>query len=252
MVGDGAYTDNGEYGIVSRPKPIATEMRRPPTGDQVADFLRRNPDFLQRHPDLVEVLQPPTRSPDGNVVDMQHFMIERLQTRLNDLEQDHRDLVQTTRNNIQTQGQIHAAVLDILDARTFEHFVQAITSEVAMHMRLDVIALCIEREKGDRPTTRTGIRFLHPGEIDTYINPDEPAALRNDIRAERRVYGPGAALVRSDALLRLSISEESPRGMLALGSREPDNFPDDQNLDMLVFLGNVIESTARAWLDLPR
>ena len=237
--------------MVSRPKPLPAEPRRPPTGDQVAEFLRRNPDFLQRNPDLVEILQPPTRTPDGNVVDMQHFMIERLQTRLTDLEGDHHSLVQTTRTNLLTQGRVHAAVIDILNARTFEHFVQAITSEVAMHLRLDVIALCLERDPADRPTTRTGIRFLQPGEIDSYINPEEPVALRDDIRAERRVYGPGAALVRSDALLRLHISAEAPRGMLALGSRETEAFANEQNLDLLEFLGSVIESTARAWLDLP-
>lgn len=237
---------------MTRPKPIPTELRRPPTGDQVAEFLRANPDFLQRHPDLVEVLQPPTRTPDGNVVDMQHFMIEKLQTRLSNLEGDHHSLVQTTRSNLLTQGRIHAAILDILNARTFEHFVQAITSEVAMHLRLDVIALCVERDVADRPATRTGIRFLQPGEIDNYIHADEPVALRNNIRADRRIYGPGAALVRSDALLRLSISDKAPRGMLALGSRKPESFPDEQNLDLLIFLGSVIESTARAWLDLPR
>ncbi len=240
--------------MVSRPKPIPAEPRRPPTGDQVAEFLRRNPDFLQRNPDLVEILRPPSRTLNGqddNVADMQHFMIGRLQSRLTDLEGDHHSLVQTTRTNLLTQGRIHAAVIDILNARTFEHFVHAITSEVAMHLRLDVIALCLEREPADRPTTPNGIRFLQPGEIDSYINPDEPVALRSEIRAERRIYGPGAALVRSDALLRLYISSESPRGMLALGSREADSFTNERNLDLLEFLGSVIESTARAWLDLP-
>lgn len=236
---------------MSRPRPIPSEPRRVPTGEQVADYLRRHPDFLQRNPDLVDVLRPPTRTPDGNVVDLQHFMIERLQNRLDDLRDDHKELVQTTRGNLLNQGRVHAAVLDILDARSFERFVNAITSDVALHLRLDVIALCVERSRRDRPSTRTGIRFLDEGEIDNFILADEPVALRTDIKAERRIYGPGAALVRSDALLRLSISSEAPRGMLALGSREPDMFEDDQNLDLLEFLGRVIESTARAWLDLP-
>lgn len=240
---------------MTSPKPLPASPRRAPTGDEVAAFLRRHPDFLARNPELVEVLRPPEREAEGNVVDMQHFMIERLQTRLGDLTDDHQSLVETTRGNLLSQARVHAAVLEILNARSFEHFVHAITSDVAMHLDLDVVALCVEREPADRPANtpppRTGIRFLRDGEIDRYINEGEPVALRTGIKAERRIYGPGAALVRSDALLRLSISEDAPRGLLALGSREPEAFADDQNMVLLEFLTRVIESTARAWLHLP-
>lgn len=55
---------------------------RPPapmTAARVASYLRSHPDFLVRHPDLVTVLTPPAAERGETVVDMQQFMLKRLQ-----------------------------------------------------------------------------------------------------------------------------------------------------------------------------
>ena len=57
--------------------------------------------------------------------------------------------------------------------------------------------------------------------------------------------------MRSDLLIRLSIGRGAPAGLLALGSRDPDAFVERSGRQPYLFLARVIESTARAWLDLP-
>ncbi len=65
------------------------------------------------------------------------------------------------------------------------------------------------------------------------------------------IYGPGAGLIQSEALLRLMISSRTPAGLVAFGSRDPDLFHDGQGTELIAFLGSVIERLLRSWLDLP-
>ena len=49
------------------------------TEDQVEEFLRDHPDFLTQHPALLDVMTPPMRWSGDKVVDMQSFMLDRLE-----------------------------------------------------------------------------------------------------------------------------------------------------------------------------
>lgn len=234
-------------------KPNTAERPPPPrpTEEQVVAYLKRHPDFLAAHPGLVEVLTPPERQNGETVVDFQSVMIERLQTELGGIRTNHDNLVTTTRGNLSSQARIHQAVIDLLNARSFEHFVEAITTDLAVKLDIDCASLCIESDEPNAPRPRTGVRFLPLGAVDALLGEDAFIKLRPAVAAERRIYGPGATLVKSDALLRLVISPESPTGLLALGAREPGHFQPKQGTELLGFLARVIESTARAWLDLP-
>ena len=236
---------------MSKPKTAERTPTARPTEAQVAAYLKRHPDFLVRNPDLVEILTPPARQQGNGVVDFQSVMIERLQTELGGVRTTHDNLVTTTRGNLSSQSQIHRAILDLLNARNFEHFVEAITTDLAVKLDIDCAALCIESDQPNAPRPRTGVRFLPLGAVDGLLGEGTEIKLRPAVAAERRIYGGGATLVKSDALLRLTISPESPVGLLALGTREPGHFQPKQATDLLSFLARVIESTARAWLDLP-
>ncbi len=50
----------------------------PASEEQVAAYLKTNPDFLSRHPELIARMAPPTRFDGGPVVDLQQYMIARL------------------------------------------------------------------------------------------------------------------------------------------------------------------------------
>lgn len=245
----------------ANPKPSA------PLGEeQVADYLRANPDFLKQNPALLDILTPPDRAQGNGIVDFQQVMIERTQAENARLKSTSQELIETTRSNLQSQHRIHAVTLELINAASFEHFVETITTDLAIRLDVDAIALCIEHD-GDGPMPRPsgGVRMLPPGAVDRLLSGGAGAAandgqtapdrnthiLRSDIKAERAIYGGAATLVRSDALIRLAISEQSPPGLLAVGAREPDHFSPQHGPDLLLFLAQVIESLTRAWLDLP-
>jgi uncharacterized protein YigA (DUF484 family) len=93
--------------------------------------------------------------------------------------------------------------------------------------------------------------ILAPGTIDAVLGPDRRLTLRGDITGDPELFAGGAPLVRSDALVRLSISPATPPVLLAFGSRDPHRFDSGQATELIDFLGSVLEHVIRIWLHLP-
>lgn len=224
----------------------------PLTAARVAEYLRRHPDFLARHPALLEKIEIPGRDQGDGVVDLQRFMVERLRSDLVELTATRDELVANVRNNMATQSRTHEAIISLLAARSFEHFVETVTTDLAIVLDLDVVALAVEQsEGGSYSQPSAGVRCLRPGTVNEVLGPTQNILLRNDIDGDPLIFGAGAGLVRSDALIRLDISSEAPPALLALGSRQSDQFDPGQGTELLRFLAQVIEHTFRAWLSLP-
>ena len=116
------------------------------TEDQVVAFLRANPDFLRGHPELLAVLAPPAREMGEGVVDMQHAMIRQLQDDHRKHRQTYKELVATTRGNLVSQNRVHAAILALLGAHSFEHLIEIVTTDFGVHLDVDVVTLCVETQ----------------------------------------------------------------------------------------------------------
>lgn len=222
------------------------------TAGRVAAYLKAHPDFLVRHPDLVTVLTPPAPSRGESVVDMQQFMLKRLQDEVQRIKSEQRDLLKATRANIQSQARIHDAALALLGARTFEHLVQTFTTDLALLLDVDVVMLCVESADGRLPRVDVhGLSGLPVGSVADLIGPDRDVLLRDDVVGDPLLFGAGAGLVRSDALIRLAVSGMAPACLLAMGSRDPQRFHPGQGTELLGFLGKVGSLSIRSWLDLP-
>jgi len=72
------------------------------------------------------------------------------------------------------------------------------------------------------------------------------------VAGDAMVFGAAAGLVRSDTMLRLTISPAAPLGLLAFGTRHPGYFNPGQGTELLGFLARVLEHCIREWLDLPQ
>jgi len=241
---------------MSKPQRTTGPAPTPLSADRVAAWLRRHPDFLADKPDLAAILTPPATAGtdgDGGPIDFSRFLVQRLQRDLATARDGEIAAVDSARRLIQQQERVHDACLALIDARSFEHFVEAITTDVAVKLQLDAVGLCIEaQEEQPNGRTRSGVNLLPSGAVNALLGgPDETERCREMIRAERRLYGGAATLIQSDLLIRLNVSSAAPAGLLALGSRDPAAFKDSASLQQYFYLGRVIESTARAWLDLP-
>jgi uncharacterized protein YigA (DUF484 family) len=221
------------------------------TAEDVCAYLREHPDFLVQHTELVDHLTPPSHDRGRGVVDLQAFMVDRLRGDIRMLKDQQRELITTTRANLNSQNRIHAAVLFLLDAQNFEQLIQTIATDLAVLLDLDVACLAVESNGLDIPHVhRTGVRVVEPGRIDEWLGTRD-VVLAADTPGDPELFGPGAGLVRSQALIRLQVSSETPEGLLAFGSREPDMFHQGQGTELVCFLARVVERCIRSWLDLP-
>jgi uncharacterized protein YigA (DUF484 family) len=222
------------------------------TAEQVAAYLRRHPDFFDHNPELLDAIAPSGEAHAEGVVDLRHYMVERLRDELAGMSALRDELVVTGRTNLSAQARVHKAVLALLAARSFEHFIETLTTDLAVIIDLDVVALGVEQDGEDVNRAQTpGVYSLDPGTVDRLVGPGQSIVLRETVEGDPMVFGPGAGLVASDALLRLSISSTTPTALLALGSREPGQFDSGQGTELLGFLARVVESCIRGWLNLP-
>lgn len=224
---------------------------------QVIAFLRENPDFLERYPQLLSVIVSPEREFEdadecgGEVIDLQGAMLNRLRAELAEQNAQSSDLIDASRANLQSQNRIHAAVVAVLSARSLDHMLEILTIDLAGLLYVDAVALCLEGSVMT-PTTNPGVRVVPIGTIDGLLDVARTVTLREHIEGDKQIYGEASGLVRSEAMLRLSIRDDAPCALLALGSRDPDRFHAGQGSELLAFLCRIMEHSIRTWLDLPR
>jgi uncharacterized protein YigA (DUF484 family) len=92
--------------------------------------------------------------------------------------------------------------------------------------------------------------MLPRGTVDELLGSERDVLLLGDTPGEAELFGSAAGLVRSQALLRLRVSENTPAGLLCIGTRKPDKFHPGQGTELLCFLARALEITIAAWLDL--
>ncbi len=221
------------------------------TAQRVDAWLRANPDFLARNPALLTALTPPARAMGRNVVDLQHMMMRRLQENVAALEAQRRSLIAGGRARRASQARAHKCVLALMSATSLQQLVHTVTTDLAVLWDVDVAALCVEADGAMRDKPPAGVRVLRAGTVESLFGGGRKVLLRDNVRASREIFGPGSRLVRSEALMRLKVSQRTPPGLLALGSRRPDRFQPGQPTELLSFVARVLEHNIRAWLSLP-
>lgn len=222
------------------------------THEDVLEFLKNNPSFVEDNPEAIELLLPERKRPKrGDVADFQSYMIERLKTDKQEAIEVSKEIVETSRANMNNQQRIHIAVLRMLEASSFDDFIHSITSDLAPILDVDIAVLVVEADGKAIPHIQTsGIRALPEGTIDGWMN-GKICMLQDNISGIEAIYGGGATLVKSQILLRIGISMDTPPALLAFGSRDGDMFHEGQATDQILFLAGVIERSFRTWLNVP-
>jgi uncharacterized protein YigA (DUF484 family) len=237
----------------SRAAVAAPELPGEIGGRDIIAYLRRHPDFLDHHPEALRLLRAPTREIGEDVVDFQHFQIERLRRELARVNLEHRTLIAASRGNLASQSRVHKALIAILGAPSFEQLLQTVTTDLAVLLDVDIVTVGVESTAA--PVGRLslhGIRLLKAGAVDALLGPERGALLRVDGTGEVALFGAAAGLVRSQALLRLTFGRGAPAGLLCIGTRLPGRFHPGLGTEGLSFLARALGITITQWLNPPR
>ncbi|HQX26578.1 MAG TPA: DUF484 family protein [Alphaproteobacteria bacterium] len=219
--------------------------------DDIIEYLRKNPKFLQQNPEAMDLLVPPKTEAGKGVADFQNYMIQRLKADKEQVITTTREIVENSRANMNNQQRVHKAVLRLLESNNFEDFIQSITMDLATILDVDIAVFVVESNGNEIPHIHTsGVRVIPPGTVDKWMG-EKNVMLQDNISGIEAIYGGGAALVKSQILLRVDISMNTPPAILAFGSRDAGMFQEGQATDQVLFLARVIERCFRSWLNLP-
>lgn len=230
----------------------------PKLNDTMRDAILAKPDSILDDSDVMRALVSANeRAMGGNIIDLRGIAMERLEARLDRLEDTHRSVIAAAYENLAGTNLIHRAILRMMDAGDFEGFLRDLDGEVAEILRVDAITLVLETAQSqDEPAVeRLGnvLRVAEPGFVDRYLTRGRdggtrPVTLRQMQNGSARVYGRKADWLRSEACLRLDLGSGRLPGMLALGAEDPHQFTPQQGTDLLTFFAGVFERSMRRWL----
>lgn len=233
-------------------------MSSPRIDETLREQLLSRPDMILDDRDLMQALIASNeRAMGSNIVDLRGLAMERLESRLDRLEDTHRSVIAAAYENLAGTNQIHRAILRMLDPVAFEPFLRDLNGEVAAILRVDIIRLVLETGHPDdtRAVSKLGdvLSLAEPGFVSSYLTDRADAPLRQvTLRqlgaGDRRIFGPRAELIRSEACLKLDFGPRRLPGLLVMGSEDPQMFTPQQGTDLLAFFGGVFERTMRRWL----
>ncbi len=222
------------------------------TAQDILAYLKDNPNFLEKTPEAIDLLVPSKdRSNGRKVADFQYYLVEKARADKAEVEKQTADIIQNARSNMHNQSRIHAAILRLLEAENFQDFIHIITMDLNAILNVDLTCLVVESNGHNVAAMNlNGIRIVPEGTINTWMANKEHI-LESDICGIEEIYGGGAGLVRSQALLRIDISMNTPPTILAFGSRDPNTFQDAQGTELISFLARIVERSMRSWLHMP-
>ncbi len=188
-------------------------------GEDVAAFLRANPEWLRDNPELYHVLHPPLRLHGEALADHMAAMLsrERARARAECARAD--SVLAAGRAAAGLASRVQEAVLALIRADDPAEFVAA---ELPALLAVDAASLCPERQL----PPGAAARLLGRREV---VFRDAPAA------DARLLHGAAAPLARVDALVRVSGGT-----LLALASRDRSRLHPGQGMRSLAFLGRAL------------
>ena len=154
---------------------------------QITDTLRERiiaqPDMILDDTDLMRALIAANeRAMGGNIVDLRGIAMERLEARLDRLEDTHRSVIAAAYENLAGTNQVHRAILRMLDPVEFESFLRDLDGEVAHILRVDALRLVLESVQNDNDPAvrRLGdvLSVAEPGFIRGYLTQGRDAPAR--------------------------------------------------------------------------
>lgn len=223
----------------------------------VRDKIIADPDVLLEDQDIMRALVAANeQSMGGNIVDLRGIAMERLEARLDRLEDTHRSVIAAAYENLAGTNQVHRAVLRMMDATKFETFLHDLSTDVADTLRVDSMRLVLETGATDDPAIGqmgSVLGMVEQGFIDTYVNrgrssPVRQVTLRQIQTDDAGLYGDKASFIRSEACLKLDFGPGRLPGMLMMGAEDPHQFTPQQGTDLLTFFAGVFERAMRRWL----
>jgi uncharacterized protein YigA (DUF484 family) len=230
----------------------------PKIDDTLREAIISQPNVILDDKDLMQALIAANEhAMGGNIVDLRGVAMDRLESRLDRLENTHRSVIAAAYENLAGTNQVHRAILRMLDPMEFEAFLRDLNGAVSEILRVDATKLVLETVQSDTENTVKPLgevlSVVEPGFIDDYLSNGRggqvrKVTLRKVQNLSEMIYGENAEWIRSEACLKLDFGDGRLPGLLVMGAEDPHMFRPQQGTDLLAFFTGVFERAMRRWL----
>jgi len=230
----------------------------PKIDDTLREAIISQPNVILDDKDLMQALIAANEhAMGGNIVDLRGVAMDRLESRLDRLENTHRSVIAAAYENLAGTNQVHRAILRMLDPMEFEAFLRDLNGAVSEILRVDATKLVLETVQSDTENTVKSLgevlSVVEPGFIDDYLSNGRGSrvrkvTLRKVQNLSEMIYGENAEWIRSEACLKLDFGDGRLPGLLVMGAEDPHMFRPQQGTDLLAFFTGVFERAMRRWL----
>jgi uncharacterized protein YigA (DUF484 family) len=217
-----------------------SKQRNALTSEQVADYLRANPEFFNDHLDLLEDLLIP--HPSGSAISLISKQLEILRNRNQEMEAQLASLIEIAKNNDTSFSRMHKLTLALLETSTLEEAVASLEEVLSGYFMTDFVAIRIIT---DIPNTTLPQLFIAPGSAESehflpILSARQLKFGRPTLAQAKVLFGPAALEVQSAAIIPMKFGETDPSGILAIGSRSNDRFHYSMGSFFLTHMSEII------------
>ena len=222
------------------------------------DRILAAPEALLDDPAVMQALiDAHERTLGGNIVDLRGVAMERLEQRLDRLEDTHRSVISAAYENLAGSNQVNRAILHLLEPMEFAGFLGALNGTIASTLRVDRLRLVLEsRAEGESALGQLSeaVLVVPAGFVADYLSlgrgtPTKPVVLRQVVPDLAAIYGGAEGSIGSEALLALDLGPGRLPALLAMGAGDPNLFKPAHGTDLLQFFASVFERLMRKWLN---
>jgi uncharacterized protein YigA (DUF484 family) len=222
----------------SRSSQTATKLTI--SEEQVAEFLRVDPDFFERHLDLLAMIKVP--HPVGTAVSLVERQVGLLQDRGQQLEKKLQELIGVARENEQVSTRMHHLALAVLESESADEVMAATQEILRNEFRADFVVFRFTDQAGSvcdsHPDLCLPADSIGRQRFRKCMDGGKPLCGRVSPEQIDTLFRGDADQVRSAAMLPLQHGKAF--GMLGLGSRDPDRFNPAMGTLFLSHLGELV------------
>ena len=209
-----------------------SKTKQEPMFDQATlrDYLETNPDLFQRHPDLLELI---SLSDNRGAASLLEKQVEVLKQQIADHKHQQQQFMQVVRENEQISDSFTDIVCDLIAYKNLSEFASEFPLALKRTFDIDEVTFktpqSAERRPSDAEAYDNALRRL----------PKKKALCDNKFPSQiMNLFF--SSDINSAALIPLITQEgESPLGILALGSTDPDRYSHDLGTAHLDRLGRM-------------
>jgi uncharacterized protein YigA (DUF484 family) len=212
----------------------------------VEEYLRRHPDFFEDHLELLETLRVP--HPTGPAVSLIVRQVQQLRDKNRRLQMQLNEMLQIARDNDTLHQRLHQLALALLDATQLEDALAGLEWGLHEYFQTDFVAVRIVA-----PAIETAVADLYlspasPGAelVAAVLESGKPLCAKPETDQTALLFGTHAEHVASCALVPLQ--HAGLKGLLAIGSRDPDRFTPGMGFLFLTQMGEILSARLAALL----